>query len=680
MSELILELYTEEIPALMQRPAEEEYKRIFEKAFVNAQIEYSLLEVHIGPRRVAVHIDGLPAKLPAKNIELKGPKVGAPDMAIEGFCKANNISKNDLVIKNLGAGECYFYEYTTKEQPITEILPQILVSSINEYSWPKSMYWGDYSIKWVRPLLNVMCILDSKILPLEYGHLSSNNFSFGHRFIANQKFTVENWGDYLTKLKKSFVVLSRADRTNLIKAGIESIEKEHNLFVEIDSRLLEEISGLAEHISVLIGKIPEKFMHLPSEILVTSMRTHQRYFPTKFKDGKFAPYFVFVSNLPGDDLSGVVSGNEKVLSARLSDAIYFYNQDKKRSLEDRVEDLKSVLFHAKLGTIFDKSQRLVAIAEFLQSGNKDLARSALLCKADLVTEAVGEFPELQGIMGSYYALEAGANAEVVDAIRNHYRPLGNDDEVPAGTAAYLALADKIDSLVGLMLAGERATGSKDPYALRRYALSIIKIIVENKLGGIKLRNLITHVIELYDLSLRGAGGDTAIHIIQFIEERLKHWIVASHLDASPNDGLVNAAIDLSLEDDLVITINKLKTLDSMMKSSEGEILLQLYRRVSKILGDEKTAANIDESKFKADEEKSLYAAIRNILPEIESALKSKDFTAALSNLCSLNDPISKFFDNVMVNDPDTEIANNRKAILKLMADVFGKIANFERMV
>jgi glycyl-tRNA synthetase beta chain len=672
MSELILELYTEEIPALMQRPAEEEYKRIFAKKLLDNGIEYSLLEIYIGPRRVTIHIDGLPAKLPAKNIELKGPRVGSPDAAIEGFCKANNISKNDLVVKNIGTQECYFYEHTTKERLIEEIFPQILTSSIAEYSWPKSMYWGSYNIKWVRPLLNIMCILDGKILPLEYGHLRSNSFSFGHRFIANEKFIVENWQDYLSKLKNSFVVLSRGERTSLIKTGIESIEKKHNLTVEIDPRLLEEVSGLVEHISVLIGKIPEKFMHLPSEILVTSMRTHQRYFPTRFKDGKFAPYFVFVSNLPGGDLSEVVSGNEKVLSARLADAAYFYSQDKKYKLEDRVEDLKSVLFHAKLGTIYDKSQRLVAIADLLQSGNKNLARAALLCKADLVTEAVGEFPELQGIMGSYYAIESGEEKEVADAIRSHYKPLGNDDDMPTGTAAYLALADKIDSLVGLMLAGERATGSKDPYALRRYALSIIKIIVDNNLEGIGLKYLVSDVMELYPSTLEDVAVGEAVY--RFIEERLKHLVASSY-----SDGLINAAIDLSLEDDLVITIEKLKILDNLMKSSDGEILLQLYRRVANILGDEKISANIDESKFKLPEEKELYSAIRSILPEIESSLKSKDSSSALSNLCSLNNPISKFFDNVMVNDTDAAIANNRKAILKLVADLFGKIAHFERM-
>jgi glycyl-tRNA synthetase beta chain len=291
-----------------------------------------------------------------------------------------------------------------------------------------------------------------------------------------------------------------------------------------------------------------------------------------------------------------------------------------------------------------------------------------------VTEVVGEFPELQGIIGSYYATEAGEEGEVADAIKNHYKPLGNDDDVPTGTSAYLALADKIDSLVGLMLAGERATGSKDPYALRRYALSIIKIIVDNKLKGIELRNLISYVMGLYQSSLQDATSSEAICI--FIEERFKHWIASS---CEGTEGLINTIIDLYLEDDLVVTMEKLKILDNMMKSNDGKILLQIYSRVSNILGSEKTSANIDESKFILREEKELYNAIKVILPEIESSLKSKDFSSALSNLCSLNLSIGSFFENVMVNDQDIAVANNRKAILKLVADIFDQIGHFERM-
>ena len=656
MSELILELYTEEIPAFMQKKAEESYHSIFTNAFEAEDIMYQTLAVYVGPRRLTLHVQGLPEKSIAKHIELKGPKVGAPDQAIEGFCKASNITKEDLIVKAIKDQDHYMYEFVKPEIALAQILPNLLQNAISEYVWPKSMSWGAYEMKWVRPMVNLMCIFGGQVLDFSYFHLKANNKSFGHHFIAQDAFTISSWQEYIVALGKAHVVLEREARLNMITHGISSIQEKHNLLVDIDPRLLEEVAGLVEYPNILIGRIPEKFMNVPNEILSLAMKTHQRYFTTRSKDGTFAPYFVFATNLPscGEE---VTNGNEKVLSARLADAAYFYTQDQKKPLESRLEKLKEIVFHAKLGSIYDKTMRIVKLIECLKPGDKDLARAALLCKCDLATEAVSEFPELQGIMGGYYAQLEGASETTSSAIRNHYLPLGNNDAIPTAHAAFLALADKMDSLVSLMQAGERATGSKDPYALRRYALGIIKIILQNQMNGLKIKQLISHT-----------------ETLTFIEERFKYFLKDEY-----DIGAVNAAVDLSIDDDLCITLAKVRAVHNFMQGEQGAMLLQLYKRVTNILGVEKISGNLDLSKFKTKAEHNLYDAIQDATPKIASSLQVNDFENAFSSLNLLTDTIAAFFENVMVNDPEPSIAQNRKLLLAAIANIFNQIARFEKL-
>lgn len=664
MSELILELYTEEIPAFMQKKAEEAYHTIFTNAFESEEVMYQSLAIYVGPRRFVLHVAGLPEKSLAKHISLKGPKVGAPEQAIAGFCSANNITKNDLQIQPVKDQDHYFYEFVKPEIELAQILPNLLQNAISEYVWPKSMYWGAYEMKWVRPMLNIMCLFNGKILDFSYFHLKANNQSFGHRFIAHDSFTISNWQEYLSQLKKAHVILERSERLDIIVRGIEAIQEDKNLVVDMDPRLLEEVSGLVEYPHVLIGKIPSKFMNVPNEILSLAMKTHQRYFTTRTKDGAFAPYFVFVTNLPGEG-EDIVNGNEKVLSARLADAAYFYNQDQKTPLESRLEKLKEVVFHAKLGSLYDKAIRLVKIVQYLKPNDQDLAAAARLCKCDLATEAVSEFPELQGIMGSYYAELEGASKPTSSAIRNHYLPLGNNDDVPTGHAAFLALADKMDSLVNLMQAGERATGSKDPYALRRYALGIIKIILQNQMEGIHLGDFITNIT---------TDKNTQNEVLKFIEERLKYSFKDEY-----DLGAINAAVDLFVEDDLSIVAKKVKALDNFMRGARGSMLLQLYKRVTNILGNTKPTTNVDRNKFTTDEERNLYDTIKNVEPKVISRLGSKDFEHALDALNSLGESISQFFEKVLVNDADPIVAENRRGLLLSISNIFNQIAKFEQL-
>lgn len=657
MAELLLELYIEEIPALMQKNAEICYKDIYAAAFKAASIAYDSLDVYIGPRRITLHVAGLPDKLEAQNIEVKGPKISAPDQALEGFCRSNGISKDDLIQKD----GCYFYEKKIAAKPLTDILPDLLSAGIVKYVWPKSMHWGDYKIKFVRPLLNILCIFDGKVLDMEYGHLKANNKSYGHRFASYKAIEVLSFKDYQDKLSKANVVLDRNERLKIIQDGIGALEQRHNIKAFEESRLLEEVAGLNEHVNVLAGRINEKFMHIPAEALVSSMKAHQKYFPCRDKAGDFAPYFIFVSNVPTSDDADIVDGNEKVLSARLSDALYFFEQDQKTKLKAR--DLSKIVFHANIGTMQDKVERIVKIADYLDKGNKNLLQAASICKSDLVTEMVGEFPELQGIMGYYYAKLEGAGEEVAVAIRDHYKPMGGDD-LPSGLSAKLALADKIDSLVGLMIAGERATGSKDPFALRRMALGIIKIILAEKMD-IKLVGFISrHCEEL-------SSTATQLDIINFIQDRLRN-----HYKEEYGPDLVKAGIDLSLEDNLLITDSKMQALKEFANSSEGEELMMIYRRITNILED-KDYGKMDATLLGANEEKNLYNKMLELIPKVENHLKSNHFNKALKEILELKKPLADFFDNVIVNDDNPKIAMNRKSILQSLSRLFKQIAHFE---
>lgn len=661
MSELLLELYIEEIPALMQKNAQMGYKEIYSKALED--IPYDRLNTYIGARRIALHISGLPKEVAGQNIEVKGPKTSAPKGAIEGFCRANNTSIDNLTIKELKDEKYYFFEQNTEAKPIKDILPKILADKIGKYIWPKSMYWNDHKIKFVRPLLNILCILDGEVLDVEYGHLKSNNKSFGHRFASYNAFEVSSFEDYKSNLEKNYVILDRDERVQVIENSIQKIEEKYNIKIQKDSKLLEEAAGLNEHINLLIGKIDHKFLSLPAEALITSMKVHQKFFSSKTKNGEFAPYFIFVSNVPTNDPSAIIAGNEKVLYARLSDALYFYEQDLKTSLEHRLSSLSGVIFHANIGTMEDKYKRLVELAKYLDSSNHKLAKAAMLCKADLTSEMVKEFPELQGIMGYYYALHENLDQEISESIRDHYLSENIDNQF----SAKIALIDKLDSLTGLMIAGVRATGSKDPYALRRAALSIIKIITQHKLE-IDLPALVRFAASLFDQK-----EIILTEILSFIEDRIKN-----HLKDNYSHELIKACLDLESDKNILIILAKLDLLKDFVSSKEGEELIVIYKRASNIISGNQDS-KVDASLFSANEEKSLYNKILEIEPQVKNSLKSNGFKEALHILLSIKSALSVFFDKVIVNDDNPKIANNRKAILKLLSNLFKQIAHFEHL-
>jgi len=673
MSELLLELFSEEIPAMMQKKASIAYKEIFSKYFLSNKMDFDELNIYVSLRRLTLHVTGLPSSFPKTTRELKGPRISAPQAAIDGFCRSNNITQGDLsktIIKDV---ECYIYEQEVPERNVKDILCESLHIPIGEYVWAKSMHWSSYEIKWIRPLQNILCIFDSETIPFEYGHLLANNKSHGHRFMSPSVFTVTNFLEYKKKLEENFVMLDANERESYIAKRLKEEVSKLNLILKEDIALLEEVTGLAEHPQILVGKIDKEFLSLPKEVLISSMRSHQKYFSLLDKGGNFAPYFLFVSNIASSDPSVIISGNEKVLSARLADALYFYNQDIKTTLSEKAEKLDKVIFHAKLGSLKDKTLRLSQIVSFIDPDNENLLKAALLCKSDIVSEMVDEFPTLQGIMGYYYAKEESLDDEIANIIRNHYKPQGISDNSPSASSALLALADKIDNLCGLILAGEKPSGSKDPFALRRQALGIIRIILENEIN-INLTSLVKFAINEYrgQISL---DKNYEKQILLFLEERLKHFFKEKY-----SHGLINSVCDLTINPDLVAIELKLVMLKNFLNSKEGDNLLSAYKRANNILKDAKIDdTQLDKSSFISEYEHKLHDSINSSRAKIESALDSKNYSVALQLLSDMLKPIEDFFDNVMVKDQNSVIANNRMILLCKARNVFDMIVKFEKL-
>lgn len=679
MSELLLELFSEEIPALMQKNAAESYKTIFTTILQESELVADV-QLYVGSRRIAVHITNLPKSIPPKEITIRGPKVSATQQAVEGFCRTNNIEQNKLSTLLVQGQLYYIIAKSTIETDIRVLLQEIIPKAISKYIWPKSMYWGNYDISWIRPLRNILCIFDGEILAIKYGHLTANNITFGHRFLSPEPITIDSFSEYQNKLRESNVIIDQAERKEIIKSQLSKIANSLNLVIKDDEKLLEEVIGLVELPVVMAGKIPEIFLQLPSEVLVSSMRSHQKYFSTFDQAGNFAPYFLFVSNMRHDQ-NVIISGNEKVLAARLSDALYFYQQDLSNSLESKLPKLEQITFHTKLGSIKQKTERIDDICNYLMPGNQDLQVAAKLCKSDLTTEMVGEFPELQGIMGYYYAKAEGLNDQIALAIRDHYKPQGPSDNLPMGNSAILAIADKLDSLVGLILIGEEPNGSRDPYSLRRQALGIIRIILANKLN-IDIKELVAYVVHLYQTmfeDVKGGGDDSGLNktsqiILEFLEERAKYYF-KNHYDIS----LINAVLNFDIERDLVISEIKLGALQKFLAGVDGENLLTIYKRANNILEGSNIEGEVDQKAFISQYEQQLFLSLENVSKQIDHYIAEKDFTKTLSLLLEILKPVNEFFDNVMVKDQDHNIANNRLLLLRMVTQLFDKLAKFSAL-
>ncbi len=697
MPELLIEFFSEEIPARMQARAADDLKRLVTDRLAANGLTFTDAQAHSTPRRLALVIDGLPERTADVREEKKGPRVGSPEQAVQGFLKSAGLTSLDQceqrdLTSTGGKGVFYFAVTEKKGRATAEVLAEIIPAVMADFPWPKSMRWGTSTVRWVRPLHSIVAVFGGKVLDGAYdlggtqGKLAFGNSTRGHRFLSPDAFTVESFADYKEKLSKAHVILDREERKAKIKADAEALAAKEGLTLSPDDGLLEEVAGLVEWPVVLIGSIDETFMDVPSEVLITSMRTHQKYFAVLDKDGRMAPRFVVVANMvTTDGGKAIVAGNERVLRARLSDAKFFWDQDRKTKLEDRVAKLAAITFHAKLGTVSEKVTRVqVLAAEIARAIGADAnaaTRAALLAKADLVTEVVGEFPEVQGIMGRYYALGEGENPVVAEAIAEHYKPLGPNDSCPkAPVSVAVALADKLDTLVGFFAIDEKPTGSKDPYALRRAALGIIRLVLENGLR-LNLAQVFQSAHGLYRVGGFAAADSVAGDLMAFFADRLKVVL----RDQGVRHDLVDAVFSLGGEDDLVRLLARVKALQEFVGSEDGANLLTAYKRASNIVRIEEKKDGkaydqpVDAALLTLAEEKDLYGALTDAAATAKPLLENEDFTGTMGALARLRGPVDAFFDKVTVNAEQAELRANRLRLLSQIRATLNAVADFSRI-
>ena len=707
MAELLLELFSEEIPARMQTRAREDLARLLGEKLKAAGLDFSEIKTFATPRRLTAVVDGVPKRSPDIKEERKGPRVDAPEQAINGFLKSAGLkSVGQAEIREDKKGSYYVAMLEKPGRDAGDVVAEIVPEIVKGFPWPKSMRWGAGKLRWVRPLHSILCLLDGQLVDFEVDGIKSGKETRGHRFMAPKSFAVKSFKDYAEKLREAFVILDGEERAAAILKNARKLADKQGLELIEDEALLAENAGLTEWPVVLMGAFDEDFLSVPPEVLATSMKAHQKCFSLK-KGDTLADRFLLVANLKAADGGmAITAGNERVIAARLADAKFFFDQDRKVSLEDRVVRLKDITFHEKLGTQYDRVQRIFRLARELAplvgADPDDAERAAIIAKADLVTDMVGEFPELQGIMGRYYAIDQEERPVVADAIAAHYKPVGPTDDVPRDPVAIaVALADKLDTLVGFWAIDEKPTGSKDPYALRRAALGVIRIVLENELK-IQLLPLLRRLMEPWKAdfivdttSLEAAAmalakqgdprGETDIawfkarSLLDFFIDRLKVYL----RDQGARHDLVDAVFALG-GDDLLTIVRRVEALGRFLDTEDGANLLVGTKRAINILRiEEKKGCSYDQppdpALFEADEERTLYQGTLMIERDIVPALKEENFEVVMRGLSQLRPPVDAFFDRVTVNADDPKLRENRLRLLNRIRATTHTVADFSKI-
>ena len=668
MAELLLELFSEEIPARMQARAAADLARLVADAL--AALAPSGVATFAGPRRIAL-VASLNPAVPETRLSERGPRLKAPDAAVDGFARKHNATRAELTQE----GEHWALNRVVPAQDAAALVAASMPGVLRRFPWPKSMRWGQSAFTWVRPLRRILCLLDHQVVPFaladaaDDGHgLRSGNETEGHRFHAPGAFAVRTFTDWEEGLRARRVIPEAGERRRLVAEGVARLAAERQLQVVPDDGLLDEVAGLVEWPVPLLGRIDDAFMDLPPEVMQVSMRVNQRYFALRTADGAAAPFFAFAANVEADDGgTAIVAGNERVLRARFSDARHFWDLDRRTSLESRVAALDGVTFHARLGTQGARVARIAALAERLVPavGTEPAlaARAARLAKADLTTGMVGEFPELQGIMGGYYARHDGEDPRVADAVRDHYLPRGPNDPVPSEPVAVaVALADKLDQLISFFAIGEAPTGSGDPYALRRAALGVIRIVRENQLR----------------FDLRDVGVDDAL--LAFITERLR---VALRAEGARHD-ILDAVFAAGSDGDLRRLLARTDAVTRLLAGADGQNLLLAYKRAANIgrIEDRKDGPHTgtpDPDLLHVPEEQALDGQLGAAEPAIARHLGAEEFGPAMAVMAGLRPPVDAFFDRVTVNDPDPALRRNRLRLLNRLRTTVDRVADFSRI-
>lgn len=709
MPQLLLEILSEEIPARMQAKAEADLVKALMDGLSAAGLLPEGIKGFSGPRRLVAVVEGLPVKSADVVEDVIGPKEGAPDAAIQGFLKKAGLSdiSQAHVHEVAKKGRVYVAHVRKPGKQTTDVIAALVPQIIRGFHWPKSMRWGTGDLRWVRPISRILCTFDGEVVPFEIEGIKSDCYTEGHRVMGRGPFKVRRFDDYEDVIKnKGRVILDREERKEIILTEAKQLCAAQNLELVDDIGLLEEVAGLAEFPVVIIGDMDKSFLDLPPEVIKLSMRTHQKYFavrdPAK-KDGGLAPKFIVVANLDAaDGGEKIAAGNSRVLSARLNDARFFWDNDRKTKLQDRFAKLDSIVFHEKLGSVGDKARRVMALAKELApkvgADPAQAERAAELAKCDLVSDMVGEFAELEGVMGRYYATLQGELQAIADAVRDHYKPKGPSDEVPSNPVSVaVALADKLDTLVGFWAINETPTGSKDPFALRRAALGLIRVVLDSANSSAEIRlNLLdpmsSHAKRLrpqkpnegmlfQETVVRGRKvTKDSVDLLAFFADRLK-----VHLrEQGARHDLIDAVFALG-EDDLVLIVKRVEALGEFLATEDGKNLLAGYKRAANILAiEEKKDGTSYSGQGKAmagdpAEVDALVSALNKAAPDASAALEKEDFAGAMRALSKLRGPVDAFFDKVTVNADDAAARANRLNILSQIRDALNRVADFSKI-
>ena len=682
MSEFFLELFSEEIPANLQKNARENLLQNFKDFFDKKNISFSKNLSFSTPNRLLILFEGIKPEIKQKEEEIRGPKIDAPEKALDGFLRSNNFQKKDLYQKENDKGTFYFVKKPPKTIKISELLNENIPSILDGISWKKSMKWGDFQLYWARPLKSILAIFNNKNLLFKYHHLQSSNLTFVDKDFEDKKKSFNNFKLYIDYFKKSQIVIDQNKRKKFIELELLKKSKRKNLTIEISDKLLNEVTDLVNKPNILACKFDDKFLQIPKEILITTMQFHQKYFHTFDNKGNITNNFLVVANNK-DNKGFIKSGNERVVNARLSDAQFFWEKNKSNNLVKQVSKLKLINYFKGLGTYFDKIQRMRKlggmISDELLISKEKVEMSATICKVDLLSDIVGEFPELQGIMGSYFAEFQGFDKEISLAIREQYLPTGINSKTPKKLFSIaLSLTDKLDTLVGFFGIDQKPTSSKDPFALRRLALGVIRLLLENK-KEFKLKDLINYSSNLYqeqgfDLSNKTLHKD----LTNFLIERLKNYMKEKNIRSD----IIEASINSYGIDNMVKAYNKALILNKLINQEIGQALVVSYKRASNILDHElknqelELSNAVDPVLFKNDFEKNLYKKINDLRKYFTSINKDENYELSLSNLAESKSIIFEFFDNVIVNDEDKTIQKNRLELLQMLCKTFDNYLNF----
>ena len=685
MSEFFIELFSEEIPAGLQRNSRNVLLENFQNLFEEKKILFKKSSSFSTPNRLIILFEGLSKEITQKAEEIKGPNVNAPDKAVEGFLRSNQIDKKDLFIKKIEKGEFYFFKKPTNKTNTIDLLQEYTPLILDKLQWKKSMIWGNYNLSWARPLKSILAVFGNKSLDFKFHHLISSNTTFTDKEFEDKKKIFKTFKSYKDFFNQSGIIIDHVLRKDFIIKKIEKISSKNNFIVEPNNKLLDEVTDIVEQPNIIVCKFDQKFLNIPKEILIITMQYHQKYFPTFDKIGKITNEFLVVAN-NHDEKGYIKLGNERVVEARLSDAQFFWEKNKSQNLVKQVSKLKSMNYFKGLGSYFDKIQRMRKlggmISDELLISKDQVELSASICKVDLISDIVGEFPELQGIMGGHFAGVQGFDKEIALAVREHYQPTGLDSKTPKKPFSIaLALTDKIDTLVGFFGIDQKPTSSKDPYALRRSALGVIKLLIDNN-KEFKIKDLISYSTSLHrDQGFELSNDLSQKELAEFLMDRLKYYMKEKKIRADITDASINSyGIDHMNK-----IFKKALTLNNLINEEIGEDVMASYKRASSILESELKNSDLELSNttdpgiFKNDYEKNLLKKINELRKYFTNINKDENYAESLTNLAGAKKVIFDFFDNVKVNDEDKSIKKNRLELLQMLCRTFDNYINFSNI-